>query len=387
MATATDDFERGDETPVSGAGNWLGGGGGLGNVNLASNVIQAGTISADCIARYVGTSFGSAQFSEAEIANIGASGERWGAAAVRMDSGGNYYAFYYEAAAGNGYIFRYDGGGATQLAIFPVSAAATHVIRCEASGATISAILQGTEVTAVSDSTHVSGAPGVGFFVDGVATDFTLDNWEGGDLAGATDTVITPPQANLVLSTTIPQVIDTGAFLRNPAAADLVLSTTVPNVENTESNKIPAAADLVLSTVVPTVFLTARTFLSIPAADLALSTEAPTVALGTSSHAPAAADLILTTTAPSVILITDFVPAAANLILTTTIPTVVHADDRDIIIPGGNLFLSTTAPSLGIVVESDAPSFGLHIGESIIAAKGASLENIRTGYSGIVGKH
>lgn len=167
MAIVTDDFNR----AVLGS-NWTQA---LGTVVIDSGIRATGGATGDCHAFYNAASFGAAQYAQAVAVAVSSS---WIGVIVRA-AVNNFYAFYGDA--GSWELWRFVSGSGTMLAAGPWTLAVGDVIRLEASGTTLVGKKNGFTVTTQTDSAHSTGAPGVGFWLDGVYYNY-VDDWEGGDL-------------------------------------------------------------------------------------------------------------------------------------------------------------------------------------------------------------
>lgn len=191
MATATDDFNRANETPLSGGGNWQDGPGAYGSVNLNTNKIRAATTGADVASRYGGTTFGNDQYSQAKMATLSGSGSRYIGVNVRIrlsTDGDSYSALYVQ---GSGVVELYDQSdtgsiGSTLIASITSTFAVNDILKLEVIGTTsnLKVYKNGSQIgTTQSDSTWTTGQPGVAFYTVDVAQ-IELDDWEGGDVGG-----------------------------------------------------------------------------------------------------------------------------------------------------------------------------------------------------------
>ena len=128
-------------------------------------------------------SFANDQYAEAKIVQVGSASQYMG---VCVRSGnGDAYAFVVDGI--NYLMWKLIGyGGYTQLAFAALAVVAGDTIRLEASGTTLTAKLNGSTVTTVTDSALTSGRPGVAGQGGAASGTYTLlDDWVGDDLTAA----------------------------------------------------------------------------------------------------------------------------------------------------------------------------------------------------------
>lgn len=122
------------------------------------------------------------QYSQESVSS-GASGSP--ETTVRCSGTGSCY-FSYNNSPGLLGIAKFVSGAFTDKGSVSGSLAINDVVRIEASGTTLTLKKNGTSVFTASDSSLTTGAPGPG--LDG-NSGVVIDNWEGGNLGGATGPV------------------------------------------------------------------------------------------------------------------------------------------------------------------------------------------------------
>lgn len=207
MATASDDFERADETPL--AGNWTqyGGGGTSNRFNLSGGVVVApNSTTDDCNATWNQTSFGADQFSEAKLTVTGGGGNGQGVGlVVRSDSAAqapagadkhSHYRVTLDHAATNNVQLQCFNAG-TPRTLQTVTQAWTNgdTIRLEITGYVLSVKINGAAAfttfdDSASGSKLASGQPGISNSTNDTSPSF--NDWAGGDLGGAAPQQLRP---------------------------------------------------------------------------------------------------------------------------------------------------------------------------------------------------
>lgn len=177
MTTASDNFNRANETPV--AAPWashVGGG-----CNLASNVLTSAGATLK-VSSYTGT-WGNNQEAQGVVGAL-VSSTQYAGVAVRL-SGDDGYECYTDGVNGAGHtaIARIDNGVETELAAFSPASAFVNgdLIKLTVNGTTLEMFKNGASLGTTTDATYASGAPGVILF--DLAT---LDDWsatDGGELS------------------------------------------------------------------------------------------------------------------------------------------------------------------------------------------------------------
>lgn len=137
---------------------------------------------------WAGDTFDDDQYAEAEVVAIDDSVTGQFGVCCRSDTGGTtrtYYFFTFRNFAGGSQILgKVVAGTETVLDSTSGDLSVNDIIRIEAEGTTIRALVNDSEILSVTDSSISSGAAGL------AATNMTvtgnrLDNWEGGNLGGA----------------------------------------------------------------------------------------------------------------------------------------------------------------------------------------------------------
>jgi hypothetical protein len=178
----TDNFDRGDESPLSGGGNWTTIGAyysprvvSLQCVCQASPDGQAGSF-------YTAAALPAACYVKATIKNI----SEFVGILLRGSGTGTFYAVATGGGAGTGYtIHRYlNGGWQEQIASTTgVTAAVNDVIEFRANGTSLQLLVNGvTQINATHGTITAGGYSGV-IFYGGATTPTALDTWESGSIA------------------------------------------------------------------------------------------------------------------------------------------------------------------------------------------------------------
>lgn len=210
MAIYTDNFNRADDSTGIG-GSWLkiDANGAAAKLGISTNRAAPLTASSGGTPMYVyNNTFGADQYAQIEIGSgssflggftynpyIGVI-LRGGAA-----SSGNGYLMQIRDVAGGAVvtIVAYSGGfgGATILSPSAITLAVGDVIRAEVSGtgASTNFVIKknGSQIYTATDTagTYSSGKAGIsGFYLTTVGTNMFMDNWEGGDLAASSSSVV-----------------------------------------------------------------------------------------------------------------------------------------------------------------------------------------------------
>lgn len=187
----SDDFNRANETPLSGGGNWGSGYADWGDMNLTSNAARAASSATDCAARWLAETFsGGGQYSQADFGALTGS-EEYLTVACRMhpssttdescymltniNSGTDTHKLY-EVSSAFGFTELDSVAGNTAAATF----------RLELSGSTLSPLRGGAAITglgttdATLDETTYTRV-GICNYFESVSG--TIDNWSGGALS------------------------------------------------------------------------------------------------------------------------------------------------------------------------------------------------------------
>lgn len=190
MTTATDNFNRANETPL--AGNWTTTGIAM---NLTGNVAVPSATGSDCGARYSGATWGNDQSSSAKLATTDTAGGgvgpgllvRWSAAATT-----GYRLVATHAATNNIELSRFIAGAFTVLVGFTQAWTDGDTWELRVIGPATAAVLgmyvNGTLVRTFTDNSSIaSGFPGIAY--SSTAANATIDDWTG------TDTFVVPAPA------------------------------------------------------------------------------------------------------------------------------------------------------------------------------------------------
>ena len=175
---ATDAFTGADGTALTTySASWTYNQGTFALIN--NNVRPSNT--AQCLARWNADTFNDNQYSKGSWPNVYGN---YSGVAVRIDTGGAVTAYTYYANEVDRQLAKIVAGTRTQLGSTGAAPADGNTCELDASGTTITPILNGsTDATigAQTDSAIASGAAGL----SGTGNlDARFDNWEGGDLAG-----------------------------------------------------------------------------------------------------------------------------------------------------------------------------------------------------------
>lgn len=184
MTTATDDFNRANETPL--AGNWSAGSGDTA-FNLASNAAFSPDDSVDRCSIYTGASFGNDQSSKAKLTTSGTSGGGAGPGlCVRhAPAARTFYRLATDHAASTNVEFgRFVAGSFTVLGSFTQAWTNGDTWEFRAVGpaaATVLTIyLNGALVQTFTDNSSLaSGSPGISYSTTSISG--TIDDWVGTD--------------------------------------------------------------------------------------------------------------------------------------------------------------------------------------------------------------
>jgi hypothetical protein len=192
---ATDDFNRADESTLSGGGNWGSGYGDWNNMALAGNAVRAAAADSDSAARWLANEFsGGGQYSQAVFGTLTDSFIFWSVCARMHPSSTTDESCYqvtsvYDASVLAYRIYEYNSSfGATELDTVTGNATSA-TFRIEANGTSLKGVRNGTDITnlAVTDATLDEATytrVGIADY-QGTGTLVTADNWEGGALGGA----------------------------------------------------------------------------------------------------------------------------------------------------------------------------------------------------------
>lgn len=182
MSMVTDLFNRANENPLSGGGNW-GGNGVDAQFQVVSN--QAQSAVAMAVSRYTGTTFGADQWS-----SVKATGSDGSFVVVRSQPSA---ATYYFAGKNSGSkIYKSVAGTQTLLASKACTWVAGDAMELRIVGSVLTLLRNGVvELTVTDTSITAAGAPGI---AGSGGTTVTMDDWVGGDVGASADLVVAPAQ-------------------------------------------------------------------------------------------------------------------------------------------------------------------------------------------------
>jgi len=182
--TVADNFNRADETPLSGGGNWTTT---THHLNLASNAVSIDTTDAGnnqeaVYASWTGTND---HYSQADATTTGSPGGAAGiGVSVRSTSSGtneNCYFCVIENSAGNLSTYKVVNNSFTQLRQDVVTYVAGAIVKLQISGTTLTVFYNKVQIGGtITDSAISSGKPGL--FYSSNLTTGKLDNWVAADL-------------------------------------------------------------------------------------------------------------------------------------------------------------------------------------------------------------
>ena len=174
------------------------------HLQIQSNGVFCSRASDAATARWNADTFNADQYAQVTMAAVGNGG--YYGPAVRISTSGADTCYYIEVDSSDGsYLFKTVSGSGTQLGSTAGTAANADVWRLEASGTTITPKKNGSTTGtpgAQTDSSISSGAAGLHAW--GTATGSRMDDWSGGNLGAATQTVN-------------PNAISSGATVYQPA--------------------------------------------------------------------------------------------------------------------------------------------------------------------------
>lgn len=194
---ATDAFTDTNGTALeSHDANWtmIGTGGNSSSWAINTNAAYPDSTTSN-FARWDGDTFGDDQYSQAVLAAIDAAGSGRFGLAVRITSPGadtadkDGYCFAVRNWSGNEarYLYSVTDASETILDSDGTASSTSEVLRIEANGTTIRALVDDVEILSATDSTHTSGSAGL-YANNKSTSDCRLDDWEGGNLGTGTGT-------------------------------------------------------------------------------------------------------------------------------------------------------------------------------------------------------
>lgn len=183
MATASTTF-AGSENPLSEGGVWVTPTGVSSTVQKVAGAARATAVGADALARYVGTTFGSNQYSKTVIINV-ANADGDPVTRLASNTDGDCYGIAADAAPSVS-IFRIDDNGATLTfntlgATFTLTVADTDTLALQSVGNSHVLRYNDRWILQRTDATYSGGQPGIDCWYAAGALDGCTD-WEGGDV-------------------------------------------------------------------------------------------------------------------------------------------------------------------------------------------------------------
>lgn len=296
MTTASDDFNRANETPI--ASPWTSAVGS--GANLTSNALTS-TASTDKQSFYSGT-WGNDQECTATVGNL-ASNSRYAQLNLRLNatSGGNGFSVYTDGASGSGHteFAAYTNGSQSVLGTIATTFANGDTMRFTVSGSSPNIVLtcykNGTQVGQVTgQSGNNSGNPGAGAF--GAAT---IDGWSATDNA-AGGTSITSGLGQLTITGLAPTVSATANVSLSSGLGQLTITGYAPTVSASGAVSIASGlGQLTITGYAPTVSATGNVAITVGLGQLTVTGYDVTQDL--TLPAPGTGALVLTGYAPTVV--------------------------------------------------------------------------------------
>lgn len=297
---ASDNFNRANETPLSGGGNWTTQAGNN-PFNLSSNVAVPSSVASDDVSVYTAGTWPNDHYSQADLTVTSTGGGDQGIGLVVRASAAavtHYRGIADHASSGNIWISKLVAGVYTNLSSSTSSWTNGATWELDVQGTTLTFKRAGTTILSTTNSSIASGNPGI--ILSSLVTSASLDNWQGGDFSSGT--VITPGTASLSLTPFPPTVTTTANQTVTPGTANLTLTPHVPTVTATANQVvIPGTAALSLTPFPPTVSASNDQVVTPGTAALVLTPYPPTVTVsGNQVVTPGTAALILTAYPPDV---------------------------------------------------------------------------------------
>lgn len=186
MASASDNFNRANENPLSDGGNWSTGPGASSDIQLVNNRVRNVTTQTESVARRGSPTFAADQAAEIAVVTRNST-EDYGGPAVRINSSDADHYFLRPAFTGTTLqIRRVDDTGTlagTTLGASFGTFALNDVLRLEAIGSLLIAKQNGTILATRVDTTYATGQPGISLWNNYTdVADLELDNWSAEDL-------------------------------------------------------------------------------------------------------------------------------------------------------------------------------------------------------------
>jgi hypothetical protein len=171
----SDDFNRANENPLSGGGNWSRASGANGDWRVSNNQAVSGLGTTPWASAVVSETFDSDHYAEAK--GIDLSNSPAGVAVRVQTTGGLDCYVLCGRSTSIQRMYEVNAGTFTQLGSdFGETISASTVLRLEAEGSTLRFKTDGTEVGTRSDSTHTGGTVGLAGTVGQNYDDFVGDN-------------------------------------------------------------------------------------------------------------------------------------------------------------------------------------------------------------------
>lgn len=198
---ATDNFNRANETPLSGGGNWS-----LSFADnpwdLSANVVVPRVINNDCIMHYTAGTWPNDHYSKADLTvNATVGGDQGVGLTVRGSTTATTYyrAVADHAASGNVSIAKMVAGAHTTLATTTSSWTDGATWELDVQSTTLTFKRAGSTIATTTDASIASGKPGIALSSN--VTSASLDNWEGGDFTSTAASLVygPPPMAALLV--------------------------------------------------------------------------------------------------------------------------------------------------------------------------------------------
>ncbi len=331
---ASDNFNRANETPLSGGGNWTTQTG-SNAFNLSSNVAVPSVVNNDDVSVYTAGTWPNDHYSQADLTVTSTAGGDQGIGLVVRASAAavtHYRAVADHAASGNISIDKAVAGVYTTLSSGTSSWTNGATWELDVQGTTLTFKRAGTTILSTTNASIASGKPGI--MLSSNVTSASVDNWAGGDFSSSN--IVTPGTAALSLTPFPPTVTATANQTVTPGTASLILTPQTPSIIVGEI-VTPGTANLTLTPHAPTITATANQVVTPGTAALSLTPFPPTVsASNDQTVTPGTAALVLTPYPPTVTVSGSQVvtPGPAALILTAYPPDVRNTTPRLHVTPG-----------------------------------------------------
>lgn len=187
--TNTDNFNRANETPLSGGGNWTST---TNQIVLTSNTVQPAGTGNDREAVYVAWANGNDQYSQMKITAVTSTAGNGFGVCVRHDPTVGTKTMYRLVLEGGGNfeVLKLVAGTPTSLRTGTVTYSAGTALGLSVQGSTLKVWYNGSQVgTNITDSTITTGDPGIAYSST-LSSVPTGDDWDAGTTGGAAPTPI-----------------------------------------------------------------------------------------------------------------------------------------------------------------------------------------------------